>query len=82
MTAVHEAAPLADTGVLRDDGSTPMTQVDTNEGTKEAPRNALVRWIRAKDPDLLAVHVQWETALRKAVQELPQVRFGEAGLAP
>ena len=29
----------------------------------------------AKDPDLLAVHSQWEQALRKAVQELPPVRF-------
>jgi hypothetical protein len=29
-----------------------------------------------------AVHVQWETALRKAVQELPHVRFGEPGLEP
>ena len=28
-----------------------------------------------KDPDLLAVHAQWEQALRRAVQELPAVRF-------
>jgi hypothetical protein len=40
-----------------------MTQVDTNEGTKEAPRNALVRWIRAKDPDLLVV----KRSLRAAI---------------
>jgi putative proteasome-type protease len=33
----------------------------------------------AKDPDLLAVHAQWETALRKAVQELPPVHFGTEG---
>jgi putative proteasome-type protease len=29
----------------------------------------------AKDPDLLAIHTQWEQALRRAVQELPPVRF-------
>jgi len=40
------------------------------------------RRFAAKDPDLLAVHGQWEAALRKAVQELPPVRFGEAGLEP
>jgi putative proteasome-type protease len=28
-----------------------------------------------KDPDLLAVQTQWEQALRKAVQELPPIRF-------
>lgn len=28
-----------------------------------------------KDPDLLAVHSQWEQALRRAVQELPSVQF-------
>jgi len=27
------------------------------------------------DPDLRAIHIQWEQALRKAVQELPAVRF-------
>lgn len=30
-----------------------------------------------KDPDLLAINAHWEQALRKAVQELPPVRFGE-----
>ena len=40
------------------------------------------RRFAAKDPDLLAVHAQWETALRKAVQELPPVRFGEPGEVP
>jgi putative proteasome-type protease len=40
------------------------------------------RRFSAKDPDLLAVHVQWETALRKAVAELPPVQFGEPGLDP
>ena len=29
----------------------------------------------ADDPDLLAIHTQWETALRKAVLALPEVRF-------
>jgi putative proteasome-type protease len=29
-----------------------------------------------KDPDLRDIHNQWEHALRKAVQELPAVRFG------
>jgi putative proteasome-type protease len=28
------------------------------------------------DPELIAVHSQWEQALRRAVQELPPVRFG------
>jgi putative proteasome-type protease len=31
----------------------------------------------AKDPDLLAIHAQWEQSLRKAVQELPPVRFDD-----
>ncbi len=31
----------------------------------------------ADDPDLRAIHVQWEQALRKSVQELPPVRFEE-----
>jgi putative proteasome-type protease len=34
----------------------------------------------AKDPDLLAIHAQWEQALRKAVQELPPVRFDLYGV--
>jgi putative proteasome-type protease len=34
-----------------------------------------------KDPDLLAVHSQWEQALRKAVQELPPVSFDPPGEA-
>jgi putative proteasome-type protease len=33
----------------------------------------------AKDPDLLAIHSQWEQSLRKAVQELPPVRFDLIG---
>jgi len=28
-----------------------------------------------RDPDLIAIHTQWEHALRNAVQELPSVRF-------
>jgi putative proteasome-type protease len=31
----------------------------------------------ADDPDLRAIQIQWEQALRKAVQELPAVRFEE-----
>jgi putative proteasome-type protease len=31
------------------------------------------------DPDLRAIHTQWEQSLRKAVQELPAVRFDEVG---
>lgn len=29
-----------------------------------------------RDPDLLAIQAQWEQSLRKAVQELPAIRFG------
>jgi putative proteasome-type protease len=35
------------------------------------------RRMTGKDPDLLDVHVRWEQALRKAVQELPPIRFDE-----
>jgi len=35
-----------------------------------------------KDPDLMAVHTQWEQALRRAVQELPAVRFGPSPALP
>jgi putative proteasome-type protease len=31
-----------------------------------------------KDPDLLAIQTHWEQALRKAVQELPPIRFEQA----
>jgi putative proteasome-type protease len=37
------------------------------------------RRFAADDPDLRAIHTQWEQALRKAVQELPGVRFSEDG---
>jgi putative proteasome-type protease len=30
-----------------------------------------------RDPDLMAIHAQWEQSLRKAVQELPQIRFDQ-----
>jgi putative proteasome-type protease len=40
------------------------------------------RRFAAKDPDLLSVHAQWEQALRKAVQELPPVRFDLPPPAP
>ena len=33
------------------------------------------RRFAAKDPDLLAIHAQWEQALRKAVQEIPEIDF-------
>lgn len=35
------------------------------------------RQLRSTDPDLLDVHQKWEMALRKAVQELPGIRFDE-----
>ncbi len=34
-----------------------------------------------RDPDLMAIHSQWEQALRRAVQELPPIRFGESPCA-
>ena len=37
------------------------------------------RRFHAKDPDLLAIQTHWEQALRKAVQELPPIRFEEPG---
>lgn len=30
-----------------------------------------------RDPDLMAIQGQWEQALRRAIQELPPIRFGE-----
>lgn len=33
-----------------------------------------------RDPDLMAIHTQWEHSLRRAVQELPPVRFSEPSL--
>jgi putative proteasome-type protease len=35
------------------------------------------RRFTAKDPDLMDVHTRWENALRRAIQELPSVRFEE-----
>ena len=35
-----------------------------------------------KDADLLAIHAQWEQALRRAVQELPEIHFGDVPAAP
>ena len=32
-----------------------------------------------RDPDLMAIHAQWEQALRKAVQEVPVVSFEPPG---
>ena len=37
------------------------------------------RRFNAQDPDLLAIQTRWEQSLRKAVQELPRVRFDEPG---
>jgi predicted proteasome-type protease len=37
------------------------------------------RRFHAQDPDLQEVHVRWEQTLRKAVQELPSVRFDGPG---
>ncbi|MHC5536910.1 peptidase [Singulisphaera rosea] len=37
------------------------------------------RRLGAKDPDLMAIHSHWEQALRKAIQELPPVRFEPSG---
>jgi putative proteasome-type protease len=39
------------------------------------------RCFTAQDPDLIDTHTRWENALRKAIQELPSIRFdeGEAG---
>ena len=42
---------------------------------KDDLRISKYRRFGAKDPDLLAVHTQWEQALRRAVQELPPVQF-------
>jgi putative proteasome-type protease len=43
--------------------------------TKDTLRVDRHRRFAAKDPDLLAIHGQWEQALRRAVQELPPVQF-------
>ena len=37
------------------------------------------RRFSAQDPDFLAIQTRWEQSLRKAVQELPRVRFDEPG---
>ena len=43
--------------------------------TKDALRIDRYRRFAAKDPDLVAVHTQWDHSLRRAVQELPAIRF-------
>lgn len=45
--------------------------------TKDVLRIDRYRRFAAKDPDYLAVHTQWEQSLRRAVAELPPVRFDE-----
>ena len=47
--------------------------------TADALRITHHRRFGPDDPDLRAIHIQWEQALRKAVQELPAVRFEEVG---
>jgi putative proteasome-type protease len=37
------------------------------------------RRLAGNDPDLLDVHAKWEQALRKAMQELPSIRFDHQG---
>ncbi len=49
-------------------------------GTNELKLDRFRRF-SAEDPDLRAIHVQWEQALRKAVHELPDVKFGATGPA-
>ena len=66
-------------GVKSEDG---FTLIDLLVYTRDELKINRHRRFAAKDPDLLAVHAQWEQALRKAVQELPPVRFGEPGLEP
>ena len=46
---------------------------------RDALRITRHRRFHAKDPDLLAIQTHWEQALRKAVQELPPIQFGEPG---
>ena len=36
------------------------------------------RRLDANDPDLNLIHASWEAALRRAVQQLPDIRFGDA----
>ena len=47
--------------------------------SRDALRITRHRRFLAKDPDLLAIQTHWELALRKAVQELPPIQFGEPG---
>ena len=47
--------------------------------TAEDLRITRYRRFAAIDPDLQDIHQQWENALRKAVLELPAIRFDAAG---
>jgi putative proteasome-type protease len=47
--------------------------------TRDSLRITRQRRFLAKDPDLLAIQIHWEQALRKAVQELPPIQFAEPG---
>ncbi len=46
---------------------------------RDALRITRHRRFHAKDPDFLAIQTHWEHALRKAVQELPPIEFGDPG---
>ena len=47
--------------------------------SRDALRITRHRRFHAKDPDFLAIQTHWEQALRKAVQEMPPIEFGEPG---
>ncbi len=49
--------------------------------SRDSLRITRQRRFHPKDPDLLAIQTHWELALRKAVQELPPIEFGEPGSA-
>ncbi|MDR3708563.1 MAG: hypothetical protein P4L33_09690 [Capsulimonadaceae bacterium] len=45
--------------------------------TKDDLKIKQFRRFKDKDPDLIAIHGQWEQALRRAIIELPPIRFDE-----
>ena len=47
--------------------------------TRDELRITRQRRFNDLDPDLLAIQTRWEQSLRKAVQELPRIRFDEPG---
>lgn len=50
--------------------------------TRDDLRIARYRRFLDRDPDLLIIQTHWEQALRKAVQELPSIRFDEDSPRP